>query len=287
MKNLALISLLMISNCLFSQEYVPFNFEKGIWINELQGQENNTISQYFCKGDTTINEVLYHKLYEFNIIYPKLGPIDTIPVSYKCAIRNSNNRQVVAILKGDTNESILYDFNLNIGDTIINGGNIRVNDMIVTDIDSTLICDSYHRRFQSQYYLSGEKISLVEGVGINNCLFGIASLPGGEYISTGCYIENNNPKCDVCNKILSNKTYNEFEKSIVFYPNPVRTVLNIESQYYINKIEIYNLQGKSLLIDSFNSNKISIDISSFKGGIYIAKILLKNNDSYFNLIQKI
>ena len=69
---------------------------------------------------------------------------------------------------------------------------------------------------------------------------------------------------------------------ISFYPNPVKNILNIESVKKITRITIYNIAGVCVYDKKENNEKISVNISTFKKGIYFLSI---NNSS--NLIKKI
>ncbi|HDS06698.1 MAG TPA: hypothetical protein ENO05_03645, partial [Bacteroides sp.] len=49
----------------FSQDYIPMNFEKGRWSVELDDKDGwDEKIQVYCKGDTLIEDLLYSKLYQ-------------------------------------------------------------------------------------------------------------------------------------------------------------------------------------------------------------------------------
>jgi hypothetical protein len=60
------------------------------------------------------------------------------------------------------------------------------------------------------------------------------------------------------------------------YPNPVNDVLTIESWNEIERIEIYDLQGK--LIIGYNKISNQLDLSELKTGQYLLRIQNKNDD---------
>ncbi len=107
--------------------------------------------QYEFPGDTIINGIIYKKINKSGFIYiPQC--YNGTPLGYQGALReDSIQRKVFLIKAGNTNEDLLYDFNLNIGDTIHsllidpNG----CGDVIIDYIDSTLINNIWCKRWQS------------------------------------------------------------------------------------------------------------------------------------------
>ncbi len=59
------------------------------------------------------------------------------------------------------------------------------------------------------------------------------------------------------------------------YPNPVRNFLTIEEWFEIERIGIYDLQGK--LIVNYDEVSEHLDLSELKLGIYILNVLYRNN----------
>jgi len=77
---------------------------------------------------------------------------------------------------------------------------------------------------------------------------------------------------------------NEINESnlIRVFPQPAKNNLNIQvklNDNEVNKLELYNSQGKELLSTVLNKNseKINLDVSQFKSGIYFIKVHSKNN----------
>lgn len=66
------------------------------------------------------------------------------------------------------------------------------------------------------------------------------------------------------------------ENNYTIYPNPVRDILTIEKWDKIEKIDIYNLQGK--LIIGYDKIFNQLDMSGLATGQYILHIQDKNND---------
>ena len=79
------------------------------------------------------------------------------------------------------------------------------------------------------------------------------------------------------------------DNNIVLHPNPTKDKINIEflkQPEDIVSVELYNIQG--VLITKYNQLKQNeINISNLKTGIYLIKIITKNNISYTKKIIKI
>lgn len=62
-------------------------------------------------------------------------------------------------------------------------------------------------------------------------------------------------------------------EQVVFYPNPVNDVLNIESSFIPESVEVLSITGQTLLI---NFNTDMIDMSALPNGTYIVKAVIGN-----------
>lgn len=72
------------------------------------------------------------------------------------------------------------------------------------------------------------------------------------------------------------------EQNIFVYPNPVKDILYIESPVHLQKIMIYDMNGK-IIYTSEETDKINM--SSFVKGIYILKIVSENNVSEYKIVK--
>ena len=64
-------------------------------------------------------------------------------------------------------------------------------------------------------------------------------------------------------------------KNIFLFPNPVKDILNIHNVYSNSNISLYNILGKKYEIDminNFESNSISVNISSLEPGLYFLSL---------------
>lgn len=83
---------------------------------------------------------------------------------------------------------------------------------------------------------------------------------------------------------LSNEDFIKQNKSFSLWPNPVKNTLNINSLNESNySLKIYDLLGK-LIYEKENVNT-SIDVSSFKSGLYLIKIKAENGETSQKFIK--
>lgn len=70
---------------------------------------------------------------------------------------------------------------------------------------------------------------------------------------------------------LSNPGF-EQDNSVKIYPNPTNSIININSNFNIKSIELYDIQGRILETILEDSSAFRLDISSKSNGIYFLKI---------------
>lgn len=70
-----------------------------------------------------------------------------------------------------------------------------------------------------------------------------------------------------------------------FYPNPTKDILNIDNAVDIENIIIYDLSGKKVLTQTFNSKKGSVDVSSLAKGSYMVRVASKNGARTIKIIK--
>jgi len=153
-------------------------------------------------------------------------------------------------------EYVLYDFSLEIGEELWINGNF----MMVTNIGYGDFFGMENLRFLE---LDGSE-KLIEGIGFESS--GIA-----ESFDVDCIYFPIVQTIHLIgmNDILANND-SQIE-NISIYPNPVKEVLNIESTYPANEIEIYNTLG--VLVMKQRNPNIQIDLSNLPSGLLFIKII--------------
>ncbi|WP_312557451.1 T9SS type A sorting domain-containing protein [Empedobacter brevis] len=76
------------------------------------------------------------------------------------------------------------------------------------------------------------------------------------------------------------------DKKATLYPNPVTNVLNIDSKDKIEEVTIYTLTGQQILNKLFKNNRISIDVSSYKTGVYMVEVKTISSTRTYKVIKK-
>lgn len=71
-----------------------------------------------------------------------------------------------------------------------------------------------------------------------------------------------------------------------FYPNPVNDVLNLKANSTIDQVEILNLLGQKVFVDTPNSLQKSVDFSDLQSGIYLVKVAIDGSEGTFKIVKK-
>ena len=259
--------------------------------------------RYGLIGDTTISITDLDTSYAYTKVYKLYDSTLTSPYStYFAAIRTTDDNKVYALIPG-FEETLLYNFTLDIGDTAWFGvgGVIFTNVVmfedqdhykVVTGIDSILLENNeYRKRWYLESQTSGIYDEWVEGVGsivwyglFNPLIFGIA-LNGDSY-TLACLKENNiivylnNPQCEECFcqllTSLEEIMQNDFNNLNIF-PNPARNSVHISTENIVFKygtINIYNSSGQCIYQNRIDAGSLlSIDVNHWKSGVYFVKVL--------------
>lgn len=89
---------------------------------------------------------------------------------------------------------------------------------------------------------------------------------------------------DYCIYIGSEAGVENIEQNILLYPNPTNGLLNIESDYNIELIKIYNAIGQLIILSENPQN--TIDLSSFENGIYFIEIKTESGTKTQKIIKQ-
>lgn len=291
MKKLLLISLLVWQvNIALAQTnlYHPFPAANAIWNNHYMDCffYDCYDYSYYMPGDTTLNGNTYHKINKQVQLYAmistvtqycSLGCCCTNQVignsnSYVGALREDAGQKKVYIVQADSSlEQLLYDFNLNVGDTV-KGYFSYSPSLIVTSIDSVLVGGAYRKSWN----LNQQPMSIIEGIGL---IPDFLKIPWWEAaVELNCFSENNQklyPTYDPtsgCALITSIKEKEELADFSI-YPNPS----NGKFQLKVNNrksalLEITDILGNGILKKQIQNEITDLDLSEHPNGVYFVKI---------------
>lgn len=197
-----------------AQTYIPLLQNGNVWWEiEVDTSGNSYYSytkvKYFFQGDLLVSGLIYKKLYRnqyagtflngggpFNSPY---WPLDN-PNEFVTYLREDvDGKKIYRLQSPDGEEKLIYDFNLNIGDTIPKNlwdpHNINYTDPnygVITQITSANIFGRIRKVFKI-YYIAGsqgqpdERLYVIEGIGNKTSLL---SLPDSDKIfELGSYSE--------------------------------------------------------------------------------------------------
>ncbi|MGQ0827721.1 MAG: T9SS type A sorting domain-containing protein [Bacteroidota bacterium] len=271
--------------------YHPFPNDSVVWLSaHAPSWGDDTWVKTELLGDTLINTISYKKLYTS---YNYYNPFFFSPLKYNGGIRQDIFNKKVYYIDTNAIESILYDFNLVIGDTIVK--NIpSMNDVVfVSGIDSTLVGNNYHKTYVlSSTNQAMQPAKFIEGVGSDAGLRKFYYRGGFEYGSNDLHCFSVNSvrlypnygfQCPLTISIgFTDISQQKLEISISPNPTKDEISLTINCNDSFN-IEIQNSMGQCI----FNKNAImfsesTIDLSGYDGGIYFVRI----SDSKGNFVVK-
>ncbi|MEC4048400.1 T9SS type A sorting domain-containing protein [Flavobacterium sp. SUN046] len=82
-------------------------------------------------------------------------------------------------------------------------------------------------------------------------------------------------------------TTNSFDNSkFVFYPNPVKDVLNISYSKNISKVQVINLLGQEVVANTLNAAQTQVDLSKLTTGTYLVKVTSDNEVKTIKVIKE-
>lgn len=277
-----------------SQTYFPFPDTNAVWT--VLGAQTTQHTIYAVKGDSVYNATVYKKY--FTVTDTNLS---NAQFTFHALVRQDlTSKRIYGIKKNTTTERVLYDFSLNVNDTlsVYSFDFPFTNDkhkIIVTHIDNVLVNSVSRKRFKviGTQYLSQPCTPeyWIEGIGSLNGLFNSGT-------SDFCITDFNFPilLCEKENGILNYvhapcnscfaspclgvgvKEQVNINDEIYLYPNPANEELNVsfnmQTNIDFNKIFIYNSLGQLIRQEGidFKNNKASINTSSLQNGIYFLNL---------------
>lgn len=263
-----------------SQTYVPFPTAQDSvsWKMTEWSWGNKFESFLYFSEDTLINGKNYSKVYTGNYLFKD----ESNQLSY---LIREENKQIYSRSISSGNESLWYDFSLNVSDTLIIDTAGYLKKAVVTEIDSIEFEDNI---FRKRFLLSPldnvmyPPVYHVEGVGNTGTGFFHPFGLGGivDYgIATSCIFSPNtlfykrqDATNEDCYVLIKETDINDIDgNELNVFPNPTNNFLNFSENILESSIEIYSLAGQKVFEEFYFSGK-QIDISSLEKGIYFLKM---------------
>lgn len=253
---------------------------------------------YSTQGDTTINQLVYKKIYRSWVATDTLSCDDPnagneVPVpGYAGALRDdpAANRAFFRF-PGSSADSLLFDYNLQTGDTLRGfiSRYLSHYTMVVNSIDSVLTDDGlYHKRWNFEG-IHNHPSYIIQGVGSS---FGLIE-PGYTYALDFterflvCLTVDNGTNSQTlytseytsemgCSPVVQKVQSRETAATFSIFPNPMTTSATLISDLYLNKarLVITNLQGQVVsMVSNVSGYKCILTRESLNKGVYFVTVI--------------
>jgi hypothetical protein len=297
-KLLALISFYIASATFVYGQSSQYHFfpEASFWRVDTHCQYAQTncneyyYYDYHFGGDTLINGSQHKKIFRDSVVLTGIGgpPCLLFPWAsysgYMGALKeDSLNNRTYFVFPGLSNDSLFYDYNLNIGDTLkgyMTGG----CNIIVTSIDSVLIGAEYRRRWNFNTCNEGPGY-LIQGIGSDNGLLEHFNTTGFCYSQLICVkdsvgvLYNASSSAMGCSLISTGLISNNMSSVLVIYPNPLSTETTLKTSRILNdaSIQLFNAFGQQVKqLRNLSGNNFTMFRDNLQSGIYFLKLMEGN-----------
>lgn len=286
MRNRFIVALFFFSTVhLFAQQYVPFPTDSARWrvsygmsIFGCTGYAGEAMFE--ITGDTILGTQTYHKIYEIGY---SNGP-GCYMAGYNgfvCGIREDSSKRIWRCYDGVQPEELLYDFNLNVGDSVNTMQNCGC-DAMVDSIDSVLIGSAYRKRFiiQKNFFCGGGTVEVIEGIGSTNGLlecFGFLEATS----SLNCYWESGftlYPSSSAnCVPLVEAIQETTSESHFTAYPNPAGNAVQISCANGFASaqlVTITDVDGRTMRSEMIvpHNGTLGIDRQNLSAGVYFVEV---------------
>lgn len=273
----------------FSQvnSYFQNNPQWQIKMNVYSGYDcsgNQFSYNYITNGDTIINANVYKKIYKKGITTSIGGFCQTVSITpYINATPSfylrSLGKKMFLFNPGDSDEQLLYDFGLFVGDTLPATYTYQPGDpnysLIVTAIDSIYTPYGYRKRF---ILSGGGNDTLFEGIGSTGGLVEYVTqvfLSGDHHLvcyslNDVSYVPSIGSSCNLGVGI----PYLRKEKPLLVSPNPFsdKTTLQFNHEIQEASFKVFNVHGTEVENIVFSGTYITFERGKLNSGLYYYRI---------------
>jgi len=284
-----------------SQSYYPIIETNKYWDQSNSSANDscfflpNAYRYEFTSDDTVINGGY---AYRFTKAHPLFGEGDSGLICPP--FRADTNSYLFAWLREDTStrkvyvysqisnptDQLLYDFNLNIGDTLhsdyASQGSILV-------LDTIQMVTLQNGEIRKQYIFNQPWISYIEGIGGVRGLFLPLNTPQPFTTTLYCVKKSGiNLWGSLCSTVFLGIS-KDMNISCKVFPNPFYDELNIriENSKLTKQIEfeIFDLNGTTVFTNELQNPNTSFSLSKLTSGFYIYRIKMESSTHYGSLIK--
>lgn len=295
MKILLFVYFILVNISLNAQDYTALLDNRNEW-NVISCYLGDCFTDvYFTDGDTIVNGQKHKILDGYHYISRTFLLRENLP---------EKKVYLTSTIEGTIREYLLYDFNLNEGDTIhlqnpitpfpADGGyfrldSIRLNPITENQTGKFFYFSPTETNTQSQNYFP----IWIEGLGS----LSIINAPGGhpDYGGVGkvsCFFKDQNlyyfddEMTDECQSIMNIQAAESQNRDFEFAVNShLKGIL--KTNHSIDKLEIFDLSGRKLKSKELSGNlNYEIDLSDLKKGVYLLLIHEKRSVSKISFILK-
>jgi len=258
---LLIIGLILLSNSFFGQSYAPLlRADVEWWVIEAFEQTPTWTYKYKINGnDTLFNGHTYRPL---NSMYLRE---DTLA------------GKVYKVNFSDSNEVVLYDFTLEVGDSALSKVVGDSTWVYVVQVNTVKIGSEWRKKitFNAPDASPNCIDSWIEGVG---SIFGPLGPPNFGYdcwhyrAYLSCYKDTSKTLYGDCTPVGVEKIDGSSE-ALKIWPNPTSGKVNIISQSTTQEVEVIDWLGRRR---SLPSTSRELDLSNFPQGVYVVRVRTEN-----------
>ncbi len=228
---------------------------------------------YNIDGDTIIGSMQYHK-----IVIPFIQVNNTLCgpynyVGYKGCIRQSIiDKKVYCILPNESIEHLIFDFNLQVGDSIPTIPYPCYSKIFISQVDSVLIGTTFRKRW------SGSGLVIIEGIGSNWEFFTpLCEIIDGATGLLTCFEQNGATvypdSLYNCSLITNINSISINRSSVKLFPNPFHSSMTVSLNVKEATMRIFNSLGEFVREIRISNYSTDFNRNSLSNGIYFYRML--------------
>ena len=201
-------------------------------------------------------------------------------VSYAGCIRNDSiAKKVYYVIPNTNKDTLLYDFSLNVGDTLKTFIATQCSPVKINYIDSVLIGSNYRKQWHVVNCLFGYTTKIIEGVGSDfglleqmSHLQKVSGLNCFSELDVTMYPNSSSSNCPSLTTGINESVSTDYTWRI--FPNPAKNSVTIsQTEPTFKKYEIYDLNGRLVTENKINGILQKVDLIGYAEGMYIVKLI--------------